>query len=385
MSKAVSIQAAGAQDVNDAHNKAVKSTHSPRPCPESALNTAAREWWSETVRSSGGRKPVASLQLPSDWPSDVVFLTQNLVAPSVPDAVARRYVLQPSTSGLPDDSTDAGPSTQPELPRATHNEGKPDTLYTTSIQEQVPLIIWPIDERTPWDPDCFHSTSRNLRCHPSVGSCGLFAGDEIASNTFIRPYLGVLHTKADADFHSTYDLSLCHDARMSSRNQATDGADAVTDELESLALDSEQPTEQSDPTALYVDSRYWGNESRFVNDYRGIAAKPNVEFRSFLQPQDGSHKFQMGLFSIRPIRKNQELVINYGKSYWIHHEQLAELDEQKSTKLAPQPQASEARPTEPSPVKLDPLQAMLQRSRMRVSRAAVNPQRPPHQPQPRSS
>ena len=262
-----------------------------------------------------------------------------------------------------------------DLPQATHREGRPDTLYTTSIQEQVPLVIWPIKQDTPWCPECFHSTSRDLKCHPSVGSYGLFAGDEIEYNTFIRPYLGVLHTKADADFHSTYDLSLCHDPRMSAKGQNDE--DKVASKFTSLSLEEGEDT---DPTALYVDSRYWGNESRFVNDYRGIALKPNVEFRSFIRhdPSLGEERFQMGLFSIRPIRKGQEIVINYGKSYWVHHDQLDQLEQNKSQTAA---QPSKTTPKVESAVKLDPLQAMLARSRMRVSRTtAVNSARPPHRP-----
>ena len=382
MSEPVSAQMSKPQDVNALRNDAVTSTHAPSPCQKSSLNAQARQWWAASRQSnlSTAKRPqqppsAANLQPPSNWPNNVVFITQNLIAPSVPESIAKRYVLQPSTSSQTDQPEAPAATPRTDLPRATHNDGQSDTLYTASLQEHVPLVIWPIDQNTPWDPESFHSTSRNLTCHPAAGSFGLFATDDIAANTFIRPYLGVLHTKLDADFHSTYDLSLCHDPRMQSNPLS---ADPVTAPLEALSLDD--APQDHDPTALYLDSRYWGNESRFVNDYRGIAPKPNVEFRSFHQPShlpQQPDSFQMGLFATRPIRKGQELLINYGKSYWVHHQQLDQL--QKPTSPPP----SNPLPPASSAAKLDPIQAMLQRSRMRVSRSAVHPHRPPHQPSPR--
>ncbi|SOV05766.1 uncharacterized protein UDID_06216 [Ustilago sp. UG-2017a] len=383
MSEAQALQAA--EVVNSAVNGAVPSTRSPAPCPKSALNSQARERWTRAPSSSKQGRGLleASLQVPKHWPEDVIFITQNLVAPSVPESVARRYVLQPSSWSIKDDSDDAaGPSVDKDLPQATHRDGRAVTLYTTSIQEQVPLAIMQIYQDSPWCSDSFHSTSRNLKAHPSLGSFGLFAAQEIVPNTFIRPYLGVLHTKADADFHSTYDLSLCHDPRLLCLQPPQTN-------LDTLLLHAESVSEQPDPSALYIDSQYWGNESRFVNDYRGIAQKPNVEFRSFIQynstaeqPQEGSQeRFQMGLFATRLIRKGQELVINYGKSYWVHHDQLDKLKKAKA-KAEPaksqQQQQQSANPPTKAPA-LDPLQAMLQRSRMRVSRTAPI-QRPPQQP-----
>lgn len=386
------IAGMSATAANTALNKAVKPSQSPSPCPNSALNQRAQEWWTCSSTKPKTKRSIAqgSIQIPTNWPDDVVFLTQNLVAPSIPQHIARDYVLQPSDFANPheeEEEEEEESDVPSNLPRATHRDGRADTLYATSIQEQVPLIILPLDEKSPWCPESFHSTSRNLTRHPSAGSFGLFAAEDIPYNTFIRPYLGVLHRKADADFHSTYDLSLCHDPRLA---ESSSGPEAVADRLQAVSLDETQ--EEQDPTALYLDSRYWGNESRFVNDYRGIAERPNVEFRSFIQhdpassdePSDESARFQMGLFSIRPIRKGQELVINYGKSYWIHHDQLEELQKVKarssSAKLGQQ------NPTPPlSAIKLDPIQAMLQRSQMRVSRTALNPQRPPQRPPPRTS
>lgn len=382
-------QSNGHRRVNSLTHQGLASDHSPIPCSQSALNARAREWWTQHESSHGGKGADNGLQIPSDWPKDAVYITQNLVAPSVPESIAKRYVLSPSSTVSPPqsdeataDPTTAGPSSHKDLPRATHNDGRPETLYTTPIQHQVPLVIHPIDKNTPWCPESFHSTSRNLSCHPAAGSFGLFASQDVAPNTFIRPYLGILHTKKDADFYSTYDLSLCHDAGLLSEAESTrsDASDGLANQVEFLSLDPDSESAEHDPTALYLDSRYWGNESRFVNDYRGIAVKPNVEFRSFLQLQDGEPRFQMGLFAIRPIRKGHELLINYGKSFWVHFEQLTELQSKPQTKVAPLAKQDQGTSGE-AEHKLDPIQAMLQRSRLRVAKTAV---RPPYQPRTRT-
>lgn len=347
------------QQVNSLTNSEAPQNHSPVPCSKSTFNAQARD---RSIPSGSGKgKPNdddCGPSIPSNWPSDVVYITQNLVAPSIPDSIAQRYILPPSSSSPPPPTSDPIRG-QTSLPRATHNDGHPVHLYTASIQSQVPLVILAIDKLTPWCPDSFHSTSRNLTHHPAAGSNGLFAAQDIDADTFIRPYLGVLHRKKDADFYSTYDLSLCHDDRLSSSSD-------LETQTESLTLDPE-----TDPAALYLDSRWWGNESRFVNDYRGIAAKPNVEFRSFVQLHDGGETFSMGLFATRSIKRGQELVINYGKSFWVHFEQLEELKSKSQAQAVKEDQGKNPVKEE---VKLDPIQAMLQRSRLRISK---QPPRPP--------
>ncbi len=131
--------------VNQVVNPAVKSGHTPSPCPHSSLNTQAKEWWSDSTTVEGHnnrpswqrqKQQAITLRVPDNWPSNVVYLTQNLVAPSIPEAIAERYVLSPSTSSTPEESEDAAPSTQTNLPKATHNDGQPDTLHTTSFKRR---------------------------------------------------------------------------------------------------------------------------------------------------------------------------------------------------------------------------------------------------------
>ena len=88
---------------NTALNKAVKPSHSPSPCSNSDLNQQAREWWTCSSTKPKTKRSITqgSIQVPTNWPDDVVFLTQNLVAPSIPQRIARDYVLEPSDLANP--------------------------------------------------------------------------------------------------------------------------------------------------------------------------------------------------------------------------------------------------------------------------------------------
>jgi SET domain-containing protein len=59
-----------------------------------------------------------------------------------------------------------------------------------------------------------------------------------------------------------------------------------------------------------------GNEARFVNDYRGIQSKPNIVFK---ERRTDSGEVRMSIWSASTrIRKGEELLVSYGKSWWQH-------------------------------------------------------------------
>jgi len=126
--------------------------------------------------------------------------------------------------------------------------------------------------------------------HPATGQCGLFAASDLKPGTFILQYLGELHASstAEPDPHadSNYDLS----------------------------LDREQ--------GIGIDADKVGNEARFINDYRGIADKPNAEFK---EVWDERRKEKgMGVFVLplgksgkgKEIKKGQEILVSYGRGFW---------------------------------------------------------------------
>ncbi|TPX53769.1 hypothetical protein PhCBS80983_g06169 [Powellomyces hirtus] len=68
-------------------------------------------------------------------------------------------------------------------------------------------------------------------------------------------------------------------------------------------------------TGLSVDAAQAGNEGRFINDFRGVAAKPNVEFETYRDAKTGEVK--MGVWvGGKEIRKGEELCVSYGKGFW---------------------------------------------------------------------
>ncbi|EKM83459.1 hypothetical protein AGABI1DRAFT_66081 [Agaricus bisporus var. burnettii JB137-S8] len=142
---------------------------------------------------------------------------------------------------------------------------KGDASMVTSLPNTYPssVAIRPITDPT----------------HPAHGQYGLFATCRIKPDTRILDYFGEIHcdTRPDSD----YDLSL---------HRFPDG------------------------TSIGIDARGAGNEARFINDYRGISKKPNAVFQD---NRVGSGELRMSICSCKEgIRKGDEIVVSYGKSWW---------------------------------------------------------------------
>ncbi|KLO20501.1 hypothetical protein SCHPADRAFT_897779 [Schizopora paradoxa] len=117
--------------------------------------------------------------------------------------------------------------------------------------------------------------------HPAHGQMGLFANKKIPPHTHIIDYLGEVHT--DDRPKSNYDLSLY---------RSQDGLINVG-----------------------IDASCMGNEARFVNDYRGIKAKPNAMFKDSTISSQG--ELGMAVWSgCQAISKGEEILVSYGKSWW---------------------------------------------------------------------
>jgi hypothetical protein len=61
-----------------------------------------------------------------------------------------------------------------------------------------------------------------------------------------------------------------------------------------------------------IDAQKWANELAFVNDYRGVASKPNIA------PKWVVHRssYHLVFHTISPIAQNEEILIDYGADYW---------------------------------------------------------------------
>ncbi|KAI0888447.1 uncharacterized protein GGS22DRAFT_155885 [Annulohypoxylon maeteangense] len=129
--------------------------------------------------------------------------------------------------------------------------------------------------------------------HPAKGQAGLFAARQLPPGSLILPYYGVVHSSlppyCTAYEQSDYDLWLDRDG------------------------------------ALAVDAEKAGNEARFVNDYRGIAARPNSEFKECWDSRRGERCMAVfvlpagknaGKKAGAGIGKGEEILVSYGKGFW---------------------------------------------------------------------
>lgn len=77
--------------------------------------------------------------------------------------------------------------------------------------------------------------------------------------------------------------------------------------------------------ALAVDAERAGNEARFVNDFRGVAARPNCEFRECWDLRRGEKCMAVfvlpagknaGKKAAAGVAKGEEILVSYGKGFW---------------------------------------------------------------------
>ena len=56
-----------------------------------------------------------------------------------------------------------------------------------------------------------------------------------------------------------------------------------------------------------------GNETRFINDFRGIAPAPNVAFVEYHHHVTG--ELAVAVVSLRLLRPGEEILVSYGRKY----------------------------------------------------------------------
>jgi SET domain-containing protein len=113
---------------------------------------------------------------------------------------------------------------------------------------------------------------------------GVFATENICAGTYLLEYAGVRTVGADPD-------------------------DLVVASHRQINYLFEFHAEDGDVDVTYIDARLCGNESRFINYYRGIGAEANVYFE-----QVSGHAL---LFAQTDIAHGDQLLLDYVRSY-IH-------------------------------------------------------------------
>ena len=66
---------------------------------------------------------------------------------------------------------------------------------------------------------------------------------------------------------------------------------------------------------IYIDANKYGNETRFINDYRNIKSNPNTQLTSC----NISGKQHILIIVIETILPYNEILIDYGGDYWDYH------------------------------------------------------------------
>ncbi|CAL3969390.1 hypothetical protein PZA11_006050 [Diplocarpon coronariae] len=131
--------------------------------------------------------------------------------------------------------------------------------------------------------------------HPANGQSGLFATKDLKPGTFILQYLGEIHATPRAELQ-------------------TDRHDPHAESNYDLSLDRE--------AGIGIDADRMGSEARFINDYRGVAEKPNAEFRETWDV--GRRERGMGVWVLpegkagkgKGVKKGEEILVSYGRGFW---------------------------------------------------------------------
>ncbi|KAL3764989.1 hypothetical protein ACHAW5_001839 [Stephanodiscus triporus] len=143
--------------------------------------------------------------------------------------------------------------------------------------------------RPPRQSDKVYFRRINDPDHPAHGQYGLFCAlDRAPPGTWLLDYVGVVTLGEDQDMSSDYVCDFGENGELA------------------------------------CDANVYGNESRFLNDFRNTGRHPNVEFN--LRRDARSGELRQGVYVKRAneareegfdgVRRDEELLVSYGKSYW---------------------------------------------------------------------
>ena len=148
---------------------------------------------------------------------------------------------------------------------------------------------------------------------------GLFARCAIPSGTWIGDFTGLVKAQRVGDA-SRYLLEVFHEPNLG------------------IKLD--------------VDAAHFGNETRFINDYTGLAKEPNVSFTVYRNSWTG--ELAVGVITLDSIRCAEELLADYGHAFW----NAAQTDQERATAVPrPPTDAIEASPPAPTAAAARPASA----------------------------
>ncbi|KAF5384671.1 hypothetical protein D9757_006208 [Collybiopsis confluens] len=131
--------------------------------------------------------------------------------------------------------------------------------------------------------------------HPAFGQFGLFAAKKISAKEHILDYIGDSEPIAGMNSTDFVPGEVHTDERIESNYD--------------LSLHRFESGE-----SVGIDAGRMGNEGRFINDFRGVRAKPNSVFTDY---RDSGGQLRMGVYAGgEDIRKGDEILVSYGKGFW---------------------------------------------------------------------
>lgn len=153
-----------------------------------------------------------------------------------------------------------------------------------------------------------------VRHVPEVDGLGLFTLRDIQNGEFVTFYSGDLLNKKS--FYRRYQIEITDEEIEQLRSERQN---KQADKLEKRQLDFEKryPTRglfafQSivNPNRVYDALTTASHPGRYINDYRGLAERPNIEFTE----RPGEDKLRV--IATENIPANSQILGDYGERYW---------------------------------------------------------------------
>ena len=148
--------------------------------------------------------------------------------------------------------------------------------------------------------------------HPAHAQSGLFAARDLKPGTFLLEYLGVIHAPPQPPPPQE---------QQQEKNHGDDAAHADPPVDPHSGSDYDLSLDRH--AGLAIDAAAGGNETRFINDYRGVAERPNAEFRKVWVSARGEQGMGVWVLPVGKsgkgragIRRGQEILVSYGRGFW---------------------------------------------------------------------
>ncbi|KAL2069882.1 hypothetical protein VTL71DRAFT_14561 [Oculimacula yallundae] len=215
----------------------------------------------------------------------------------------------------------------PTLPYLTTPVYSPTLIAThlTSLRTRPPNTPL-LPPETPKGPcSLVKITPITTPSHPANGQSGLFATRDLKPGTFILLYIGEIHGSAISVSSSSSEDPSSSTGLDTPGSVQTENADDIKDKQSDPHAHSNYDLSLDRLSGLGIDADKRGNEARFINDYRGVAAKANAEFLDVWDGKRGERG--IGVWVLREgknvkgkggkgIRKGEEILVSYGRGFW---------------------------------------------------------------------